>query len=76
MGRTDELTEGQCDYYMPPKVPLGGIKMVLIQQTCHPAHLSLTNHHHFFVTLFSYEGNTVFHGEISLNTLKAQNEIK
>ena len=23
--RTDGLTDGQCDYYMPPKVPLGHI---------------------------------------------------
>ena len=22
-GLTDGLTDGQCDYYMPPKVPLG-----------------------------------------------------
>ena len=22
-GRTDGRTDGQCDYYMPPKVPLG-----------------------------------------------------
>ena len=22
------LTEGQCDYFMPPKAPLGGIKTV------------------------------------------------
>ena len=22
-GRTDRRTDGQCDYYMPPKFPLG-----------------------------------------------------
>ena len=22
-GRTDWRTDGQCDYYMPPKIPLG-----------------------------------------------------
>ena len=25
-GGTDGQTDGQCNYYMPPKVPLGGIK--------------------------------------------------
>ena len=27
MHRARSGTDGQCDYYMPPKVPLGGIKM-------------------------------------------------
>ena len=25
-GRTDGRTDGRCDYYMPPKVPLGALK--------------------------------------------------
>ena len=38
MHRTRMGTEGQCDYYMPPKVPLGGIKTMFIR--CPPRNRS------------------------------------
>ena len=38
MHQTQRGTEGRCDYYMPPKVPSGGIKTLhnLENPTCDP----------------------------------------